>query len=452
MSDRNPAREPTDRIRRMQMLALVLLVIGGIVNYLDRSALAVANVEIRQELGLSATSMGVLLSAFLLAYAFAQIFVGISIDRLGPRVLLGIGMMLWSAAQAVSGMVAGFTQFYLARIVLGIGEAAQFPTGIRVVNNWFHITRRGLPTGIFNCSSFLGTALAPPLLTVIMLAAGWRIMFVVMGLVGIGAAALWIRLYRDPEVACSTEEVAYIRSGDTERTSSPVSYRQWGRLFRYSAMWGAILGTMGSQYLMWMYFTWLPGFLEIQQHVSIGRTGLYAAIPAIAGVIGSIAGGGATDWLAHRGFTPLACRKIPLVSGLIGMAAVTIATAYASDNAVVIFYISVAYFLGGLSSAAIWAIVTAAAPPDYVGSFGSILLIGGYLGAACSPIVTGFVVDRTGSFLLALLIGAAMALLGAAAFLLMIRRPISGAELDDKPVLAVEPPTRTPAFPSQGPG
>jgi sugar phosphate permease len=433
MPEGDPVTAPTPRIRRMQVIVLALLVMGGVVNYLDRSALAVANVVIRQELGLTATSMGVLLSAFLLAYAFSQIIVGISIDRLGPRVLLGIGMTLWSIAQAAGGLVTSFTQFYFARIALGIGEAAQFPTGIRVVNNWFHATRRGLPTGIFNCSGFLGNALAPPLLTVIMLTAGWRAMFITMGVVGLGAAALWVGLYRDPENCCTPQEVGYIRSGDTQRTSAPVNFRHWSRLFRYRTMWGAILGTMGSQYLAWMYFTWLPGFLEIQQHLSIGRTGIYAAIPAVAGSVGSIVGGFVMDALANRGFSPLACRKIPLVPSMIVMAIVTIATAYTNDSAMIVFYISIAYFLGGVSTAAIWAMVTAAAPPDYIGSFGSILLIGGYLGATCSPIITGMIVDRTGSFLIALLIGAGMALFGAAAFLLLITRPITGADLDATP-------------------
>jgi MFS family permease len=195
-------------------------------------------------------------------------------------------------------------------------------------------------------------------------------------------------------------------------------------------MWGAILGTMGAQYLTWMYYTWLPGFLEIQQHMTISRTGIFAAIPPIVGTVGSVVGGFSTDWLSRWGFSPLTCRKIPLVSGLIGMAILAIATAYASDNTVVITLISFSYFLAGLSSAAIWAIVTAAAPLDYVGSFGSLLLLGGFLGATVSPIVTGFIVDATGSFLLALLIGAGMALLGAIAFLLLIDKPISGAELE----------------------
>ena len=341
-----------------------------------------------------------------------------------------IGMLVWSVAQGVCGFVGSFTQFYFARIVPGVGEAAQFPTGIRVVNNWFHISKRGLPTGIFNCSGFLGNALAAPLLTVIMLSSNWRVMFISMGVVGIVMAVVWYSLYRDPEVVCSPEEVAYIRSGDTARTSSPVNVKQWARLFRFPIMWGAIIGTMGSQYLTWMYFTWLPGFLELQQHISIGHTGIYAAIPAICGSIGSIVGGFSTDWFGKRGLSPLASRKVPLVFGMVGMAAVTVATGFATSNGVVIGYISIEYFLGGLSSAAIWALVTASAPPDYIGSFGSILLIGGYLGATCSPIITGVIVDATGSFLGALLIGAAMLLVGAAAFLLLANKPISGAEMD----------------------
>ena len=111
----------------MQITALVLLVLCGVINYLDRSALAVAYVLIRQELGLNATSMGVLLSAFLLAYALSQIPVGFLIDRLGPRTLLGCAITLWSIAQAACGFIGSFTQFYFARIGLGIGEFCAIP-------------------------------------------------------------------------------------------------------------------------------------------------------------------------------------------------------------------------------------------------------------------------------------------------------------------------------------
>src|SRR6201996_7870241 len=187
-------------MRRMQWLALVMLIVSAVINYLDRAALSIANVEVRQEMGLNATQMGVLLSAFLLSYAFAQLPAGISVDRVGPRALLGAGLALWSLAQAITGLVTSFGQMYWARIALGVGEAPQFPTAAKVIGNWFHISRRGLPmAACTSAAPSIGTALAPPILTALMLSFGWRTMFIVLGVVGIVAALVWFLVYRDPE-------------------------------------------------------------------------------------------------------------------------------------------------------------------------------------------------------------------------------------------------------------
>src|SRR5579871_3422730 len=173
---------PSPVMRRMQWLAVTMLIIAAVINYLDRAALAIANVEVRQEMGLNATQMGVLLSAFLLSYAFAQLPAGISVDRIGPRILLGAGLALWSVAQAVTGLVTSFGQMYWARIALGIGEPPQFPTAAKVISNWFHISRRGLPmAACTSAAPSIGNALAPPILTLLMLNFGWRTMFITLG-------------------------------------------------------------------------------------------------------------------------------------------------------------------------------------------------------------------------------------------------------------------------------
>jgi MFS family permease len=151
-------------------------------------------------------------------------------------------------------------------------------------------------------------------------------------------------------------------------------------------------------------------------------------------------GGYTSDWLAARGFSPLNSRKIPIICGLLGTAALTIATAYAASETAVMSYISLAYMLSGVASASIWALVTAAAPPDYIASSGSIQNFGGYVGGTCSPIVTGVIVDMTGSFVLALLIGAGMAVTGALVYLLVVTNPISGTELEDQPIGAAARP------------
>ena len=165
-----PRRQAVRTARALGPVCPQGLVASGIVNYLDRSALSIANIEVRQELGLSATAMGVLLSAFLMSYAFSQLPAGILVDRVGPRILLGAGLVIWSLAQGAAGFVTSYTQFFAARIGLGIGESPQFPTGAPpVVSNWFHVKERGLPTGIFNAApSIRHGARAAPSLTWLM--------------------------------------------------------------------------------------------------------------------------------------------------------------------------------------------------------------------------------------------------------------------------------------------
>ena len=199
----------TQRIRRIQRTALLLLVLSGVVNYIDRATLAVANPLIREELGLSVGDMGLLLSAFLWAYAFSQLPVGALVDRLGPRLMLSLGLGLWSLAQAAGGLVHGFAQFFAARMVLGIGVAPQFPTAARVSRDWFNPRDRGTATGIWNCSSTLGTAISVPLLTFLMLHLGWRWMFGIMGalgvLVALACAAAYFLIVGDPIPAAELE-------------------------------------------------------------------------------------------------------------------------------------------------------------------------------------------------------------------------------------------------------
>lgn len=135
------------RIKHIQTTAMLLLFIAAVINFLDRSSLSVANVTIRGELGLNATEMGALLSVFSLSYGIAQLPAGALLDRKGSRLMLGLGMLVWSLFQAMSGMVHSFTQFVLVRIGMGIGEAPMNPCGVKVINDWYNIKERGRPMG-----------------------------------------------------------------------------------------------------------------------------------------------------------------------------------------------------------------------------------------------------------------------------------------------------------------
>jgi sugar phosphate permease len=419
-------------IRRRQRTALIMLVVAGTLNYLDRSTLSIANPLIRQELGLSIADMGLLLSAFLWAYAFAQLPGGALVDRVGPHRLLAGGLGLWSLAQAAAGFVASFWQFSIARVFLGLGEAPMFSSAVRVVRDWYNVRDRGLPTGIWNSTSSLGPALVPPILTVLMISFGWRWMFATMGIVGLIVAAVWYGLYRDPAEAHFTdEERHYLTEGEEPRAYTPVRLAEWLGLFRFRTTWGLVLGFFGVVYMGWLYLAWLPGYLEMQRHMSIPKTGIVASIPFAFGVLGSIGGGWIADWLMRLGISPINSRKIPVIICLLGMVVFTVVAAETPSDIVAVAAISAALMFGASASGMSWALASVAAPANCTAWLGAIQNFGGYLGGALAPTVTGYVVQATGSFVPALLTSAAIGLVSALAYLLVIRStPISAAELD----------------------
>ena len=430
------------RVRRVQRTALTLLVLAGTLNYIDRWTLSMANPLVRHDLGLNVAQMGVLLSAFLWAYAFAQLPGGALVDRIGPRRLLGIGLALRSIAQAAAGLVTGLVQFAAARVFLGLGEAPMFSGAVRVVRDWYNVRDRALPTGIWNSTSSLGPTIAPPLLTALMLALGWRWMFVLMGIVGVVLAVAWFAIYREPEeVGLSPDEFAYLGEGEAPSASRRVTWDDWRRLFGYRTTWGLILGFFGIVYLVWLFQSWLPGYLEQERHMSIRTTGLVTSIPYACGVLGSVGAGWLADRLMAAGFSPINSRKAPVIAGLLGMAVFTFLTAETPSNVAAIAFLSGAVFCAGGSSGMSWALASVAAPANCTASLGSIQNFGGYLGGALAPLVTGFIVQATGTFVPALLVGAAVALAAALAYLAIIPNRV----IDFEGRGALAPPERLPS-------
>ena len=413
------------RLKAIQRTALVFLVIIGVVNYVDRATLAIANPLIRQDLGLSVADMGLLLSSFLWAYAFAQLPAGGLIDRIGPRLMLTIGLSLWSVAQVLGGFVTSFAQFTGARVLLGLGEAPHFPTCARVMRDWFNVRQRGTATGIWNCASTLGTAISAPLLTALMLGFGWRWMFAIMGVAGLGVAAAFYATFRNPnQVALSDQEREFLTEGDTGITTSRVTFADWRRLFRFRTTWGMIIGFFGTIYMTWVYTAWLPGYLEMDRHMSLSKTGIVAAIPFAFGVVGSIGGGRLCDWLTRRGLSPINSRKYPMAVSLLLTSILTVVAAETPSNTLAMTCISASMFLLYISSTAAWAMAPIAAPANCTASLGAIQNFGGYLGGALAPTVTGFIVQASGSFEPALLTGAAVTACAAIGYLIAVRGPI----------------------------
>jgi len=414
------------RIKRIQTTAMLLLFFAAVINYLDRSSLSVANLTIREELGLSATEIGALLSVFSLAYGIAQLPCGPLLDRKGPRLMLGLGMFFWSLFQAMSGMVHSFTQFVLVRIGMGIGEAPMNPCGVKVINDWFNIKERGRPMGIFNAASTIGVAISPPLLAAMMLVMGWRGMFVTIGVLGIFLAIGWYMLYRNrEEIDLSGVEQAYLNAGSVNARRDPLSFAEWRSLFRNRTMWGMMLGFSGINYTAWLYLAWLPGYLQTAYNLDLKSTGLMAAIPFLFGAAGMLVNGFTTDALVKRGMAPVRSRKLCIISGMLLSAAFTFVVPEATTAMSAVLLIGMALFCIHFAGTSCWGLIHVAVASRMTASVGSIQNFASFICASFAPIVTGFIVDTTHSFRLALIICGCVTALGALAYIFLVRQPIS---------------------------
>jgi len=420
---------PSPQLRRMQWIAIALVTAAIALNYMDRSTLAIGNLKIRQEFGLSATAIGALGSAWALTYGIAQLPSGYLLDRIGPKILVGVTMVVWSLFQAAGGFASSYVLLMLSRIGLGATEAPCFPSATRSVSDWFDVRHRGTPSGVYTSGAYIGPTIAPPILTAVMLAYDWRVMFIVMGVAGVVAAGLWFLIYRDPRVAVLLpQDEAYLRANREAKSS--VSVREWSSLFRFRAMWAMMLGAFCTGYITWMYQTWLPAYLEMQQHISIAKAGFVASVPLICAFFGALCGGWLSDRLVARGVGQIASRRRPLILGLIASAAFTGLAANASSAGAAITFIALAMFFMQFAITCKWILVTVITPQAYCASAASNQNFAGFLGGTLSPILTGFIVDVTGSFVVALAVGSAITLIGAGIFQFMMTTVIDEDTLE----------------------
>ena len=399
-------------MRNLRTVAVGLLVVAGCVNFVDRSAVSIALPAIRSDLHLSEAEAGLLLSAFAWSYAVAQLPAGSLVDRLGARWALAGALGVWSCVQAASGLVGSLPQFIAARVALGLGEAPMFVGGAQVCASRFEPAERAWPMGLLNASASLGPAIAPLLLTPLILAAGWRASFAALGAAGLLVALAWALVYRDLD----NRNVA-------PRIAGPV---EWGRLLRQRTVWGLLLGFGGTVYVTWLYVTWLPGYLVQRWGMTPSTAALWSAAPQFAGFLGAVGGGLLSDWLV-RPIGERQARQVPLVVGLFMSAACSILAAMSGSATLALVSIAAALFSANVATTSGWALAASLAPAPLIATVEAMANIGGSVGGSLAPLVTGFVVQQSGSFAPALLIAAAVAAGCGAANWVLTRRPVTDA-------------------------
>lgn len=413
---------PTTAVGKLRWGIVLLLLLAAVVNYLDRANLSIANTTIAAEFGFSQTEMGLLLSAFLWPYALANLPAGWLVDKFGPRKMFSWALGLWSTFTVLAAFVNSYSFFYGLRMMLGIAESPFFTSGIKITHRWFGDEERGLPTAIINTGSQIANAIAPPILTVLLLTLGWRGMFVAIGLMGIPLLLAWWKFYRDP----NAREDALLHAGHRS-VAAPEEKAQasWGALFRHSTTWFMVIGNFSIMFTIWVYLTWLPGYLEKSLGFSLKATGWIASIPFFAGILGVLVGGMLSDRLVRRGVRAITARKVPIVTGAALAACFVAPIPFVDSTPLAIGLLAMGYFCSQMPQGALWTLASDIAPKSQVASLGAIQNFGGFLGAAMAPIVTGIILDTTGKFTNVFLLGAGLLMLGALSYGLFVRKPLA---------------------------
>ena len=421
-------RKPESGLPIRYLLVLWVLVLSTVA-FLDRTNISIAGVEISKEFGIDNSRLGWVFSAFLIGYATFQIPGGVLLRRFGPRRVLTCCVVLWGVFTVLTalvppGMRGAVWALFLVRVALGASSAVMYPSANQFVERWFPTHERGKANGIVFGGVGLGSALAPPLLTSIILAYGWHSAFWFCAVAGLLAAAIWYFLARDtPEQHpwVGSKELALIAAGrlDAEHGAA-VAQREgkslvpWTRVFLSKE----VLALTGSYftygYISWIFFSWFYIYMAQVRGLSLKTSAVYSIFPFVAMSVGSLTGGVASDWLAHvwsarvgRCLLPayaLLQTGILLLVGSRVQSAVT-ATAVLACGAGSLY----------LSQSCFWS-VTADFAGKHAGVVSAAMNMGCQIGAAVTASLTPLIAAHFGweaSFLTA----AVLATLGAAAWL-----------------------------------
>ncbi|MDA3625483.1 MFS transporter [Saccharopolyspora oryzae] len=385
---------------RARVLIAVLLFGTVVINYLDRSNLSIALPAIAEELELSKAQQGLLLSAFGWTYAAMQIPGGWLVDRIRPRVLYPLCLVLWSLATLFMGMVGGFVALIVLRLLVGACEAPAYPINSRVATVWFPERERGTAIGFYTSGQFIGLALLTPVLSWLQSAVSWHWVFILTGLVGIVWGAVWYLGYREPrESRANAAEVELIRSGgglvdlvDEQPRRARITRGDLATVLGRRKLWGIYLGQFCLTSTLWFFLTWFPTYLVDYRGMDYIKSGFLASLPFVAALVGVLTSGVVSDFLLRRGASLGLARKAPIIIGLL-LSTLMVGANFTDSTALVIVFLSVAFFGNGLASIT-WSLVSALAPERLLGLTGGMFNFIGNLSSIATPIVIGFLVTE----------------------------------------------------------
>ena len=400
---------------RVRLLCLTFL--SCAISYLDRVNLSVAAPVIIAERGLDEAQMGVILAAFFWGFALAHPVGGWLADRFGGKRVLAAGAAWWSLWTALTPL--GWPSLYAARVMLGAGEGVNTPAIQSLVGRWFPVHERSRAVALNLTGIQVGTVLGLPLSTWIMIRFGWPAIFYAYAAVGFVWVLVWWRAAFDrpeehPRIGAA--ELALLRGGQEAAAATPAGHATpWRTLLGSRAVWALLLSTCCTNWIFFLFLTWLPTYLVKSQGFSLKAMGVFAMLPYLAAIVSGNGAAALADRLLASGHSPTRVRKVLFATGMLAAAALLYSLSTPRSPAALIALMTATHaaFAIGASTVLMNSIDLA---PSHAGTLTGLQGLAGNLAGGISPIVAGFIVTSTGDWNLVFYVAAGVALAAAVVF------------------------------------
>lgn len=391
---------------RLSMTVVSLLATALFISYFDRGILATASPLIQNEFALSKTQLGFLFAAFYWSYAPLQPIAGWVAQRFDVRYVLAGGLLVWAMSTMLTGLAGSLTVMLALRLLLGFGESVVFPCNAKFLGQRAAVHERGRANGVIAVGQALGPTAGTLLSGLVMAKWGWRPAFIAFGIASLAWLIPWVKATRGGVTAGSSA------------VSRPVPYLV---LVRQRALWGTSLGHFCGNYAYYFMLTWLPLLLVKEFGFTLAQmaviTGCVYGIQAVAAAV--------TGWWCDRlivaGTSPNRVLKTAVITGLVGITAAMSVCAGAGSK----LSISMLLLAGigvGMQGAPMNSITQTMGGGRTAGQWMGIQNFVANMAGVIAPPLTGFIVDRTGSYFMTFLVAASVSLVGVFAYSIVIKR------------------------------
>jgi ACS family D-galactonate transporter-like MFS transporter len=387
-------------------IAVALLAISVFINYIDRGSLSIAAPALKDELHLSPSQLGILLSSFFWTYAGFQILSGWLVDRFNVNWVLAAGFLIWSSATAATSTAHSFGVLLALRLLLGAGESVAFPSYSKILAEHCPEILRGRANAFISSGIAAGPAFGIFFGAMLMARYGWRPFFVGLGLLSL----LWLLPWGK-----------YMPVGPGLDVSSTAQAPGIFEILKQRSAWGTFFGLFAYNYLSYFLLTWLPSYLVHERHFSMQKMGGIGGAAYLILAISALVSGWVSDFWIARGGTPTRVRKTFTALGLaLGSIFCFAVVVFAFDERLATLFLFLTCAGAGLCTSNLWAITQTLAGPQAAGKWTGLQNFVGNFAGIVSPALTGFVVDRTGHFFWAFAVTAGVLLVGAVSWAFVV--------------------------------